>query len=125
MNGRENSRGIFGSFRHALSGAVAAVKGERNMRIHLLSALAVTALGVWLDIGGGEWVAVVLCFALVISLECMNTAIEAVVDLASPDIHPLAKKAKDCAAGAVLLAALGAAAVGGVVFLPKLAGLLK
>ena len=125
MNDRENSCGIFGSFRHALSGAFAAVKGERNMRIHLLAALAAAALGAWLGIDRGEWVAVVLCCALVISLECMNTAVEAVVDLASPDIHPLAKRAKDCAAGAVLISAVGAAVVGCVVFLPRLADMLK
>ena len=125
MNDRENSCGIFGSFRHALSGVFAAVKGERNMRIHLLAALAAAALGAWLGIDRGEWVAVVLCCALVISLECMNTAVEAVVDLASPDIHPLAKRAKDCAAGAVLISAVGAAVVGCVVFLPRLADLLK
>ena len=83
------------------------------------------ALGAWLDIDRGEWVAVVLCCALVISLECMNTAVEAVVDLASPDIHPLAKRAKDCAAGAVLISAVGAAVVGCVVFLPRLADMLK
>ena len=125
MNDRGSTRGVFGSFRHALSGVVAAVKGERNLRIHLLFALAAVALGAWLGIDRGEWAAVVFCCALVISLECMNTAVESVVDLASPDVHPLAKRAKDCAAGAVLVSAVGAAVVGCVIFLPRLASLLK
>ena len=113
------------SFIYAISGIAATVKSERNMRIHLAAAVAVVVFGVWLGLDGREWAAIVICCALVMSLECLNTAVEAAVDLSSPNIHPLAKKAKDCAAGAVLLAALGAAAVGGVVFLPKLAGLLK
>ena len=63
-----------------------------------------TTLGAWLGLSLCEWAVIILCIALVMSLECANTAIEASVDLASLDIHPLAKKAKDCAAGAVLLA---------------------
>ena len=81
------------SFIYAISGIAATVKSERNMRIHLAAAVAVVVL---------------------------NTAVEAAVDLASPNIHPLAKKAKDCAAGAVLVAAIGAAIVGCIIFVPKL-----
>lgn len=108
------------SFINAISGIVATVKGERNMRIHFAFAVAVVALGVWFGLEGSEWVAIVICCALVMSLECLNTAIEAVVDLASPNIHPLAKKAKDCAAAAVLVAAIGATIVGCIIFVPKL-----
>ena len=108
------------SFLHALSGIAVAAKGERNMRIHLFAAAVAIALGAWLGLDKGEWVAIVLCCAIVISLECMNTAVEAAVDLASPEIHPLAKKAKDCAAGAVLVSAVGAAVVGCIIFAPKL-----
>ena len=108
------------SFLHAMAGIAAAVKGERNMRIHLVAAVAAISLGAWLGLSECEWVAIVICVALVASLECANTAIEAAVDLASPDIHPLAKKAKDCAAGAVLLASIGSAVVGCVIFVPKL-----
>ena len=107
-------------FLYAIAGVIAAVKGERNMRIHLLAAVAAVSLGAWLGLSACEWVAVVICCALVMSLECLNTAIEAAVDLASPEIHPLAKKAKDCAAGAVLIAAIGSAIVGCIIFVPKL-----
>lgn len=67
---------------------------------------------------------VVLCIALVISLEALNTAIEHLTDLVSPDYHPLAGKAKDVAAAAVLIAAMGAAVAGGLIFLPKITVLL-
>lgn len=113
------------SFLYAFSGIVATVKGERNMRIHVVAALAAIVLGAWLGLDGREWAEVVICIALVMSLECLNTAVEAVVDLASPDIHPLAKKAKDCAAGAVLMAAMGAAVVGCIVFGPKLLDIVR
>ena len=112
------------SFIYAISGIAATVKSERNMRIHLAAAVAVVVLGAWLGLDGREWAAIVICCALVMSLECLNTAVEAVVDLSSPNIHPLAKKAKDCAAGAVLVAAIGAAIVGCIIFVPKLLALV-
>ena len=89
-------------FLYAVAGVYAAVKGERNMRIHLVAAVAAVSLGAWLGLSSCEWAA---------------------VDLASPEIHPFAKRAKDCAAGAVLLAAIGSAAVGCIVFVPKLLSL--
>ena len=116
--------GMTKSFLYAVAGVFAAVKSERNMRWHLLSAVAAVALGVWLGLSVCEWAAVVICCSLVLSVECLNTAIEAAVDLASPEIHPLAKKAKDCAAGAVLLAAIGSAVVGCIIFMPKLLSLI-
>ena len=108
------------SFVYAFAGIASAVCGERNMRIHLVAAFAAVSIGAWLGLSACEWAAVVICCALVMSLECLNTAIEAAVDLASPEIHPLAKKAKDCAAGAVLIAAIGSSVVGCIVFAPKL-----
>ena len=72
------------SFIHAISGIAATVKSERNMRIHLAAAVAVVVLGAWLGLDGREWAAIVICCALVMSLECLNTAVEAAVDLASP-----------------------------------------
>ena len=113
------------SFICAILGIAATVKSERNMRIHLAAAVAVVVLGAWLGLDGREWAAIVICCALVMSLECLNTAVEAAVDLASPNIHPLAKKAKDCAAGAVLVAAIGAAIVGCIIFVPKLLALVR
>ena len=117
---RKERKGRIRSFMYAISGIAATVKSERNMRIHLAAAVTVVLLGAWLGLDGREWAEIVICCALVMSLECLNTAVEAVVDLASPNIHPLAKKAKDCAAGAVLVAAIGAAIVGCIIFLPKL-----
>ena len=107
-------------FRAALAGLAAAFRTERNLRIHAAAGVAAIALGIGLGLSRMEWVAVALCLALVPALECANTALEAAVDLASPSRHPLAKKAKDCAAAAVFLASLGALAVGALVFLPKL-----
>ncbi|MBQ7251310.1 MAG: diacylglycerol kinase [Kiritimatiellae bacterium] len=107
-------------FRAAFAGLAQAFCTQRNLRLHAAAAAAAVALGAYLGLSRGEWIAVVLCIALVSALECANTALEAAVDLAEPSRHPLAKRAKDCAAAAVLLAAFGAAAVGAIVFLPKL-----
>jgi len=80
----------------------------------------VVALGWWLGVSWLEWVALTLAIALVMGAEALNTALEYVVDLASPEWHPLARDAKDVAAGAVLLCSVGAAVVGLVVFVPYL-----
>lgn len=109
------------SFKWALAGIWQATRTGRNMKIHWAAAAVAIGLGAWLGLGPGEWAAVALSCAAVLGVECMNTAVEAAVDLASPERHPLAKRAKDCAAGAVLLCALGALATGFAVFLPKLA----
>ena len=120
--GRKNGvSGLASSFRWALSGIWQATRSQRNMKIHWLAAVLAVGAGAWLGLGPGEWAAVILACAAVLGAECMNTAVEAVVDLASPERHPLAKRAKDCAAGAVLLCAIGAAATGVVVFGGKLA----
>ena len=113
---REVGRSMFAAFRDAFAGIATAVRTQRNMRIHLVATALVVAAGCILKVGRGEWIALVICCALVLSMEAANTALEAVVDLASPDVHPLAKKAKDCAAAAVLISAIGAAIVGVIVF---------
>lgn len=81
--------------------------------------------GLFLKISSLEWAAIVLCMAIVMALEAVNTALEYLTDLISPTYHPLAGKAKDAAAGAVLLGALGAAVVGVVIFGPKIAALFE
>jgi undecaprenol kinase len=84
-------------------------------------AVLVLAGGAVLHLAPLEWAAMVLAIALVVTVELLNTALEAVVDLASPELHPLAKHAKDVAAAAVLNASLGAVAVGAFVLWSHLA----
>jgi|SRR5690606_13874448 len=107
-------------FNDAFNGIVATYRSERNLRIHVGVALVTVALGLWLDVSAREWCWIALCITLVLMTELINTSIEAWVDLTSPNKHPLAKKAKDAAAGAVLITAVFAALVGGIIFLPKL-----
>lgn len=105
------------SFVHAVRG-MRLLFDQPNARLHLIAAILVVALGIALRITAGDWAALALSIALVLALEAVNTAIERVVDLASPHWHALARDAKDLAAGAVLIAAAGAVAVGIAVFAP-------
>ena len=105
------------SFGHALRGLRVFVS-QPNARIHCVAALVVVALGWWLQVTAMEWVALVLAIALVMGAEALNTALEYVVDLASPEWHSLARDAKDVAAAAVLVCSIGAAVVGVLVFWP-------
>ncbi|AUW93219.1 MAG: diacylglycerol kinase [Sulfobacillus thermosulfidooxidans] len=108
------------SFRYAFSGLAYALATQRNLRLHFFTAAAVMVLGWLLDLPKREFIVVLAAIMVVMVAEMMNTAVEAVVDLASPRIHPLAQTAKDVAAGAVLLAAVGAALLGLWVFLPRI-----
>ena len=108
------------AFRHALDGIVTTLVRERNFKIELCFAVAAAILGIWLNISSAEWACVAICVGVVLSGECVNTALEAVVDLVSPDYHELAKRAKDCAAGAVLLTSIASLFVAAFVFLPKM-----
>ena len=105
-------------------GIKSAIKSERNMKIHVLATLIVTALGFILGLDPLEWVACIFSIVIVISSEMLNTAIETIVDLVSPNINPLAKKAKDIAAGSVLVMAIGAFLVGLIIFIPKIINIL-
>ena len=116
------------AFRNAWAGLCAAVRTQRNMRIHLAAAAAAAAAGFFFRLNEIEWTALAISCALVLAFEAMNTALESVVDLASPQYNPLARRAKDCAAGAVLIASLASLVVGGILFIPKLliwAGLIR
>jgi diacylglycerol kinase len=104
------------SFQHAVRGVQAAMRSEVHLRFHAGATVLVVGLGFYLDLNHVEWALVALAIAGVWSAELLNTAIEALTDLVSPAYHPLAGKAKDVAAGAVLLAAIGAAVVGLIVF---------
>ena len=111
------------SFKYAFNGLAELIANEPNMRIHLLAAGVAIFAGVWFAITPEEWALVVLSIAAVISAEAMNTAIEHIADLISPEYHPLVKKAKDVAAAAVFLLATGAAVIGTIIFLPRIIAL--
>jgi diacylglycerol kinase (ATP) len=106
------------SFLFAFAGISDFFRHHRNGQFHLVAAVIATALGFYFNISAQDWVAVVLCISVVTALEAMNSAVEYLTDLVSPDYHPLAGKVKDMAAGAVLMAAVGAAVVGLMVFGP-------
>jgi diacylglycerol kinase (ATP) len=107
------------AMRYALRG-VGFMFAERNVWILLAATLAVCGAGLWFRLAALEWGLVVLAVALVWVAEGLNTALERLTDLASPEFHPLAGKAKDIAAGAVLLAVAGAVSIGLFVFGPRL-----
>ena len=113
------------SFGFAIKGLKILFQTQANARIHALAIVVVTALGFYFKIETSEWCSVVIAFAMVLSTEAMNTAIEFVVDLVSPQYHPLAGKAKDVAAAAVLIAAMGAVMIGAIIFLPKILDLFQ
>lgn len=104
------------SFKYAFIGIFTALKTERNLLIHITIMTLVIIFGIIFKLGLLEWFILIILFIIVISAELFNTAIELVVDLASPEKHPLAKKAKDIAAGAVLVTAIGAAIIGIILF---------
>jgi diacylglycerol kinase len=108
------------SFGYAFAGWWHVVRTQRNAWIHAIATLLVLVLGLWLGLSTLEWAIITLTVALVWTAEFINTAIEAVVDLASHEQHPLAKIGKDVGAAAVLIAALAAALVGLLVLGPPL-----
>jgi diacylglycerol kinase len=108
------------SFINAGEGLLYAICTQRNFRIHLVATLLVVSMGAWLRLPGTAWAILVLMIGMVLVTEMMNTAAEALVDLASPDYHPLAKLVKDVAAGAVLVIAITSVVVGLIVLGPPL-----
>lgn len=112
------------AFGYAFQGIFHLFRSQRNARIHMLVALNAIALGLVLQIERLDWLAITITIMIVLAMEGVNTAIEAVVDLASPNHHPLAKIAKDVGAGTVLLVAIGSIVVGMLVFLPRLWALI-
>ncbi len=114
---------LYRSFGYAFQGIWTVISGERNMKIHCFAAICVIIAGFLLHISLTEWFICLILFGLVMSLEMVNTAIESVVDLVTKEKKPLAKRAKDAAAGAVLAAAIAAAVIGLLIFIPKIAAL--
>ena len=108
------------SFRDGFRGIFYLFQTQRNARIHSAVALVVVGAGLWLRLGPMEWVVLVLTISLVLAMEMVNTALEALADATVTSYHPLIKVAKDVAAGAVLVTAIGAVAVGLLVFIPRL-----
>ncbi|NNE30370.1 MAG: diacylglycerol kinase family protein [Saprospiraceae bacterium] len=111
---------FFNSFGFAIEGLQELFANTPNSRVHLGVGTLVIIAGWYYHVSKAEWLVLILCIGLVIAFEALNTALEHLTDLAHPDHHPLAKKAKDVSAGAVLLMALTAAACGLVIFLPKI-----
>ncbi|MDP1717217.1 MAG: diacylglycerol kinase family protein [Burkholderiales bacterium] len=112
------------SFVYAIRGLATLVASQHNARIHALATILVIAAGLLFRLTSAEWGLIVLAITCVWVAEALNTAIEFLVDLVSPDTRPLAAKAKDVAAGAVLVAATGAVIIGVLVFGPKIWNLL-
>jgi diacylglycerol kinase len=108
------------AFGHAFRGWWYVLKTQQNAWVHALVATLVFLVGLWLDLPPRDWAVLVITIAMVFMAEFVNTAIEAVVDLASPVHHPLAKVGKDVGAGAVLIAALAAALIGLLILGPPL-----
>ncbi|MFT5601578.1 MAG: diacylglycerol kinase [Flavobacteriales bacterium] len=108
------------SFGHAFNGLKTAFKGEHNLRIHLVAAILVVILGLYFKIEIVEWLILTLTIGFVIAMELLNSSIENLADYACKEQHPMIKKVKDIAAGAVLVSAISALIVGLLVFIPKL-----
>lgn len=108
------------SFSYALHGIRLLFSSQANARIHLIVALLVIIAGLLFRISSAEWLVIVVCISLVIAMEAMNTAVEWLTDLVSPEYHPLAGKVKDVAAAAVLITVIGAVAAGLVIFIPRI-----
>ncbi|MBI2012106.1 diacylglycerol kinase family protein [Candidatus Daviesbacteria bacterium] len=106
------------SFKHAWEGIITAFREQPNLKFHFFAALGVVFLGYLLQINQFEWIILLFLIGLVISLELTNSAIEEIVDSFTQEHHPGAKKAKDIAAGAVLVAAITSLIVGILIFLP-------
>ena len=104
------------SFGYAIQGFFTAVWTERNIKVQLLVGVATYIAGTIVELNWLEWSIVTICIGMVISAELVNTSLEAVVDLASPELHPLAKRAKDIAAASVFVLSVAAAIVGIIVF---------
>jgi diacylglycerol kinase len=116
----ERRGSVLRSFYFAFAGLAHLFRTQRNARIHAVVGAAACGLAFYLHISRAEWAVLVFTIALVLILEGLNTAIEAAIDLASPNIHPLAKAAKDLAAGMVLIGAIASVAVGGLILGPPL-----
>ena len=117
---REFFRSRWRAFHYAFHGWGYVMRTQRNAWIHAFASFCVLALAFWLPLSRCDWAALIFAIALVWTAEFINTALEAIVDLASPVHHRLAKVGKDVGAAAVLIAALAAALIGVIILAPPL-----
>ena len=110
------------AFGFAGQGVWQVVRTERNMRVHLAVTAAVIVAGVLWRVSAVDWACLALAIGLVLTAETLNSALETLTNLYTSQCHPLAKTAKDAAAGAVLIASVAAVGVGAAVFLPRILG---
>ena len=108
------------SFKYAFNGIILLFQTQIHGRFHAFFGLFVIVAGFFFNISITEWCIVILSISMVIAAEAINTAIESLTDLVSPDYHLLAGQAKDLAAGAVLICAIGTVVIGFIIFLPKI-----
>jgi diacylglycerol kinase (ATP) len=106
------------SFRHAVAGLMRMLRCQHNAWIHAVCTVGVVLAAFFLRISAGDWCWIILAISIVWTAEALNTAFEFLADAASPDFHPLVRDAKDVAAGAVLVTAIAAAIIAGIVFWP-------
>ena len=118
-------RRILRSFGYAFEGLGTLLRTQPNFVVHVLAACVAVCLGMILRLDLRDMALVVLTIALVLVVECVNTALETLCDLVSPGLHPLIKRAKDISAAAVLLAAMAAVAIAALVFLPRVVSVIK
>lgn len=116
-------RGRLFSFAAAVSGAAHVVRTQPNAWIELAALVVVAAAGLYFQVSPIEWAVLAICIFGVLALEAVNTSVEAVIDLVSPHYHPLAKIAKDAAAGALVFGVLGSLCVAAAVFGPRILAL--
>jgi diacylglycerol kinase len=112
------------SFVYALQGLVFMLRSQPNAGVHLLATLGVCGAGFYFDLSRGEWLWICVAIVMVWSAEAFNTALEQLADALHPEQHPGIGRAKDLAAGAVLIAAIGAVVIGVMVFWPHLGGMI-
>jgi undecaprenol kinase/diacylglycerol kinase (ATP) len=117
---KKNKRQLINSFKYAINGIKESFKSERNFLIHFFVMILVILLGILLKITFYEWLICILLFGLVLFAEMINTAIEELTDLVMPQLHSKAKRAKDIAAGGVLILSITSAIVGLIIFVPKI-----
>ena len=121
---RPNSHTFLASLQNAWRGMLAVIRGERNFRLQLMVAIAATILAALLNFPSWKWSILILTIGLVLTSEAFNSALETLVDLIQPEYHPLAGRAKDIAAGAVLIASIISVIIGVLLYGPPMYELL-